>query len=129
MKRVLVENEYGIFELPAGDHQTKSFEQAGVYEKGYVDMLLRFLEPDDVAIDIGACLGAHTIPYAKVCRHVYAFEPNQQALPWLRKNIELNGFESKITVHDYGLGDRTGNYRLKESLATTGNIGGTQFDL
>lgn len=129
MKHVRIENEYGVFDLPRYDHQTKVWQTGGHYEKPFVELLLSFLGPDSIAIDVGASLGAHTIAYAQICAHVYAFEPNRNALPFLHKNLEMNGLSNRVTVYEIGLGDCTGNYLLGEALSTTGNVGGTKFKM
>ena len=129
MKHVTIKNEHGFFCLPKRDHQTKVWQTGGHYEKAYVEMLISFLQPASIAIDVGACLGAHTIAYAQICAHVHAFEPNRHALPFLHKNIELNGFAKRVTVYEFGIGNDSGDYLLNEALPTTGNMGGTQFKI
>lgn len=63
--------------------------------------------PGSIAIDIGANIGSHTLPMAKLVGpegRVYAFEPVPWALRKLHKNIDLNEFEN-ITVEAIALGD------------------------
>lgn len=59
------------------------------------------IREDDIVIDIGANIGAFSIPASRVSKHVYAVEPI--TVEELRKNIELNG--RKITVLEVALGD------------------------
>jgi len=59
----------------------------------------------DVVVDIGANIGAMTIPYAKVAKKVYAVEPlyyNE-----LEDNIELNGL-TNVEVLRCGIGEGGG---------------------
>ena len=56
----------------------------------------------DVVVDIGANIGAMTIPYAKVAKKVYAIEPlyyNE-----LQENIKLNGLKN-VEVLKCGIGE------------------------
>lgn len=50
------------------------------------------LPPNGIILDVGANIGAQTLPFAKVVPQgwVYAVEPTDYALQKLRKNIELN---------------------------------------
>ena len=53
----------------------------------------KVLRKDSVVIDVGANIGAHTLPLAKMvgaCGMVFAFEPTIFAFEKLRRNIELN---------------------------------------
>jgi len=60
-----------------------------------------------VVVDAGASIGNYSIaaalhPGAKV----FAFEPNPRVIPLLKKQIELNDLEDRITVLPYGLWHR-----------------------
>jgi FkbM family methyltransferase len=65
----------------------------GVFEKSTVNTYRKFLSPGGIALDIGANMGAHTLPMAHaVGPHgkVYAFEPTQYAFSKLTRNVSLN---------------------------------------
>lgn len=57
--------------------------------------------PDDVVIDLGANIGAFTVPVAKKVAHVYAVEP--LFYRELEANVKLNGLDN-VTVLPYALG-------------------------
>lgn len=61
------------------------------------------IRPTDIAVDIGANIGAVTIPVAKQAKLVQAFEPLFYAE--LRSNIKLNSLENVI-VYAAGLSDK-----------------------
>lgn len=64
-----------------------------------VDELRRYLDPGDIAIDIGAHTGDTTIPIAIAVGKsgcVLALEPNKYVFPVLKKNSELNPDKTNI---------------------------------
>jgi FkbM family methyltransferase len=66
-------------------------------------------QPDDIALDIGANIGAVAIPLAKVVGQVFAVEPLFDDL--LNENIALNKLKN-IQVFKYALGDSAGNNKV-----------------
>ena len=99
--------EFGIFDLPRDDHQGKTFENLGHYEGGFINRILADTPRGGTAIDVGACFGAHSIPYAGHFDHVYAIEPNPIVLPFLERNANQNGCEN-ISVMPIAVLDRRG---------------------
>ena len=58
-------------------------------------------------LDIGANCGAYTLPLAASGAEgskVVAFEPNPKLANRLRKNIQLNGMERQVDVHEVAIG-------------------------
>ena len=55
------------------------------------------VRPTDTVVDIGANIGAMTIPFAKVAKRVYAVEP--LFFEDLERNIKLNGLNNTIVFH------------------------------
>lgn len=82
-----------------------------------------------VVVDAGASVGNFSIAAAlHPGTTVYAFEPNPRVVPLLKKQIELNGLEDRITVFPYGLWHREGSKILlahprlaRSGSATFGN--------
>lgn len=65
----------------------------GAFEVATTRFLARVVKPGDVILDIGANIGAHTLPLARGCAEggrVYAFEATDYACGKLRRNLELN---------------------------------------
>lgn len=63
----------------------------GEWSEDEVLMYDAFLKPTDVAIEVGANIGALTIPLSRRCKQVLAFEPQPQSYELLRLNLENNG--------------------------------------
>lgn len=71
----------------------RSFAEYGEYSEGEVDLFRQCLRPGDVALDIGANLGAHTLPLAQLVGPggaVFAFEPQRILFQILCGNVALN---------------------------------------
>jgi FkbM family methyltransferase len=82
----------------------------GVYENETADAIAREIREDWVALDIGANIGAHTLPIADRIGpggRVVAFEPTGYAFAKLRRNIALNpGLAGRIDCHQTVLVDK-----------------------
>ncbi len=64
----------------------------------------------DVAVDLGANIGAITIPIAKVAKKVYAIEPLFDGL--LQQNVLLNKLDN-VTIWNIGIGSKEFNQLIK----------------
>ena len=65
----------------------------GQFENETAKALAGIVQPGAVVLDIGANIGAHTLPLARLVGpngKVYAFEPTQYAFGKLKKNLALN---------------------------------------
>jgi len=81
----------------------------GIFETDSVSVVRRLLEPGAVVLDIGANIGAHTLPMARRVGpngKVYAFEPTQFAFQKLQNNINLNAeLKNRIVLEQIMLGE------------------------
>ena len=78
----------------------------GSFEPSVLRTYETLLGPGSIAIDIGANIGAHTLPMARLVGeggHVYAFEPTVYALGRLRTNLSSNlDLAARVTaIHAY----------------------------
>jgi FkbM family methyltransferase len=62
----------------------------GVYEPETLKFLKDHISTDSVFVDVGANIGAFSIPLARYSERVIAIEPSPQVLPYLRRNVALN---------------------------------------
>lgn len=65
----------------------------GSFEPETVNCYSRIIKPGDTVLDIGANVGAHTVPIARLVGEkgkVFAFEPTDYAFGKLRKNVLAN---------------------------------------
>lgn len=70
--------------------------QIGLYELTVVETLWRLIRPGDLALDVGANVGAVTSALATRAGEVWAFEPHPVVYSRLQQN--LNGFENYANV-------------------------------
>lgn len=99
----------------------------GLYEQHSLELIADLLEPRaNMIIDVGANIGAVTIPLAKVFpdAEVHAFEPNPLAIERLQRNLALNKTEN-VVLHQVGVGANPGRGRLY--TASYFEIGNSSF--
>jgi FkbM family methyltransferase len=81
----------------------------GKFERETASAIYRLLNQGDVVLDIGANIGAHTLPMARcvgASGKVFAFEPTEFAFRKLQRNVALNaGIESCIVLEQIMLGE------------------------
>lgn len=85
-----------------------NFLIGGRYEPENHDMLMSFLKPDSLVLDIGANVGFYTLAFARRLRRpgrVIAFEPHPQLAELVRRSIHINGLHDMVQVHQCGLSD------------------------
>lgn len=84
----------------------------GSFEPSTRAALNRLIRAGNVAFDIGANIGAHTLPMARRVGpegRIFAFEPTDFAFGKLKANIELNpNLQSRIEAHQLLLTDEPG---------------------
>ncbi|MDM7998657.1 MAG: FkbM family methyltransferase [Dehalococcoidia bacterium] len=82
----------------------------GTYEYWKTRLISDLAKDGMTVLDIGANEGYYSMLSAKAMHdkgRVLAFEPDPDNARWLRKNIEVNGYQC-IQVHEYALSDNEG---------------------
>jgi FkbM family methyltransferase len=75
----------------------------------------RFLQPGDLAFDVGAHVGNHTRCFARLGARVVAIEPQAELVAWLRFQFRS---EPRVTVLDRALAAEPGAARIYASPRT-----------
>jgi FkbM family methyltransferase len=73
----------------------------GCFERSTTALVIRLLRPGDIAIDVGANIGALTLPMARAVGHegrVLAFEPTCYGLARLRRACDMNPWAKGIVT-------------------------------
>ena len=65
----------------------------------------------------------NTVPYARIAKHVHAFECSPKSFNYLCANIALNDLHYKVTKHNVALGATTGTgtYYIRDPVEGGGN--------
>lgn len=106
----------GVFGYYVTDtRQAVSLGRYGELFDPQVSLLLELIEPDDLVVDVGAGLGAFTVPLArKLIRGggiVHAFEPARLNHQTLVMNVALNRLVN-VFDHQLAVGASPGNMKL-----------------
>jgi FkbM family methyltransferase len=104
----------GIYLVPLDLDLTPSIIRNGEWEAHVERAITRALRPGDVAVDIGANVGYHTLAMAAAVGskgRVHAFEPSPDLLRLLRATIAVNGLDW-VYLHGTATLDRPGTVKL-----------------
>jgi FkbM family methyltransferase len=71
---------------------------SGRHEPVTQDWLQQALDHQGVMYDVGAHLGRHSLPAARLGAHVVAFEPDPENAARLRAHVDRNGFQNNVQV-------------------------------
>ena len=117
----------GRFFIDDAEDMIKQVIVAGYeWERHSVELFEELIEPGSVVVEVGAHIGTHTVPIARLVGpwgRVYAFEPQRKIYRELYHNLALNGVTNVVPLR-YAIG--SGETRIIEMNPTTpGNEGGT----
>lgn len=96
------------FKLTSGFHPAYELMRAGTFEVEETAIITKLLPQVDVFIDIGANLGYYTCLALQSGKSVVAFEPQQQNLQCLFKNLTANGWQDKAEIFPLALSETPG---------------------
>jgi len=104
----------------------RSIWTAGVYDLAVVEILMRLADPEVLALDVGANIGAMTGALATRAGQVWAFEPHPEVCRSLRANVGrfagATGF-APTHVFELALSDADGEARLESPDGFDANRG------
>lgn len=98
------------------------------YKNGVVGNVLKD-ENAGMVLDIGANIGNHSLYFIKELgvKKVISFEPVDETFWILEKNVQLNGLQDRIELHQLGLSDQCGKAQI--GGYNYANIGQTQIEV
>jgi FkbM family methyltransferase len=95
----------------------------GLHEFAEMGFLLHFLKAGDLFVDVGANVGSWTVLGSAVCgAEVIAAEPDPVTAAWLRRNVEINRQQGRVTIVQAALGATHGSVRLTVGRDTTNRV-------
>ena len=89
----------------------------GTYEEIEANIMKEKIEVGDIAVDVGANIGLHTLNMARITSNegkVFAFEPDPSNFKILEKNIQINNFQNIISEQK-AVGEKFGETTLYQS--------------
>ena len=101
----IVNNDNGTFVVDIRDLIGNYIAANGVWEIHIQDFYSRFIKSDDIIVDAGANLGYLTVQFAKLCKKVFAFEPQSYVFNQLCANVLFNNLSEKVSTYRLALGD------------------------
>lgn len=94
---------------PNDQYIGQSLQTYGEWSYGEIDLLIRYLPANASVIEVGANIGAHTIPLARHLTHgrVISFEPQRICFQMLCANI-INNNCVNVSAYNMAVGDVAG---------------------
>lgn len=123
-RRIVVDGRFGErFAVDRSDGVQAALLYHGAYEPEVVDALRVHLGPGDLLLDVGAHVGATSLPLARACgADVVAFEPDPEVAAVLRLNATLSGLDAtRFRIESVAVGDQSARALLHR--APDSNIG------
>ncbi len=101
MRTYLKKCRHGEFLLLHGDMISEYVNLYGEWCEGEVELFAKLLNPNAVVVEVGANMGMHTVPLAKICHtgKVVCFEPQRVIFQVLCANLALNNLTHVHAVH------------------------------
>jgi FkbM family methyltransferase len=80
------------------------------WEPENLDILLSYIRPDSVVLDVGANFGFFTVSLTRRLKsgQLHAIEPHPALCTLLRRNLLINSIETKVTLHEVAASDVSG---------------------
>ena len=108
-----------------------ALERYGEYSEAEVDLFRQLIKPGDTVVEVGANIGALTLPLAKLVGpegRVLAFEPQPDSFQLLLRNLRQNDLTQRIVAHRVVVSDKGGCRVKMPKLAELGhdNYGGVE---
>ena len=127
----LVEGRHGhFFVLSTDTYIGRSLAAYGEWTESEFSVIRRLLKAGDNVIDIGANIGSHTVPLAKLVAPgglVLAFEPQPRIFQLLAANVTINGL-SNVRLYQFGCSDQPGSIRFPDlNYNANNNYGGVKL--
>lgn len=88
-----------------------AIQEYGEFSEAEVDLFREVLAPDDLVVEVGANMGAHTLALAGLVNRVYAFEPQRFMFQMLCGNLALNSVDN-VVARQCAIGAVDGTIRV-----------------
>ena len=114
MDLIITNTKYGRFLVnPEDSYVARSLIKYGEYCEGEVSLLSQLIDNNSIVVDIGANIGALSIPLAQKAKAVFCFEPHPFNYNILCANIALSNLKN-IEAYKVGIGSSTRTMRIQD---------------
>lgn len=96
---------YGDFLLRKPDVVGDTIRLGKFWDEHLHDLIIRYSDPQGIAVDVGAYIGFHSVFLAKYFSKVVSFEPQGVVFQMLAANLVLNNVNN-VQIHNDALYDR-----------------------
>lgn len=93
---------------PVDTYIGRSLDLYGEFSEGEAELFAQLIQPGDAVVEVGANLGALTVPLARIAGLVVAFEPQRIIHQQLCANVALNGL-TNVFAKQMALGSEIGS--------------------
>tara|TARA_B100000035_G_scaffold152248_1_gene129693 strand:+ start:1761 stop:2612 length:852 start_codon:yes stop_codon:yes gene_type:complete len=126
-----VKAKHGVFSFCHFDEFIGlAIREYGEFSEIELSLMSKFIKEGDVVFDIGANIGAFTVPLSKKVGkfgEVYAFEPQKLIYDILQDNVNKNNLNN-TRVYNVGVGEKEEELELNDiDYSKVGNFGGVSF--
>lgn len=88
-----------------------------------MNLILDFLRPGDIFIDVGANVGVYTLLASVVPDvEIWAFEPSSDTASKFENNVKINGVRDRVHIVQAAVGAQSGKARLSVGLGTVNRL-------
>ena len=128
MKTTTAQCKYGIFSYFTEDEFIgKSLQLYGEFSDAEIDVMRKTVKPGDTVLDVGANIGALTVPMAQMVGptgRVIAWEPQPETFALLKQNIRQNDLNN-VALHNCAAGSKMETVAMPDLAKIRGfNYGG-----
>jgi FkbM family methyltransferase len=96
----------------------------GVWEEAITEVFRSLVAPGMTVVEVGANVGYFTLLAAQLVGphgRVHAYEPDPEVFALLRDNVEVNGFDDRVTLHRRAVADFRGEATFHAATRHRGN--------
>lgn len=125
-KTYIAHTAQGIFKLVEKDGVCAAIARGDQWDKFLTDLVYtKYLNKNSVVVSGGANFGSQTVPLSRICKKVYAFEPQLFVYSCLKETLELNKI-ANVTLYSYALFSHDCRMRITEGFQNSIQYGDRQ---
>lgn len=97
LRKVGIDRKFSFDIVPGDIGLSRQLRTFKLREPINLEYYWKFVEPNDIVLDLGANIGVFSV-LSSNANKIIAVEPLERAIPYLKKNLEINGLSIKSEV-------------------------------